>query len=92
MVTYLLTGQWLTTGLLLEKSSSVTALVPSPGTTWEESLLSLPVPAMFVLTAGLLATWDTAGLCWLTDCWEIARGILKHCDHSLVITTTTTTT
>ena len=85
LVAGLCTGHWLTTGLLLEKSSSVTALAPSP--TWEESLLLSRAWRFLRTGCGcLLVTRAGQTLCWLMDCWEIARGILKHCYHSPVIT------
>ena len=70
------TGQWLTRGRLREKSSSVTALGPSPPC---EATLLVSLPG------GLLRPPALVG-------WETARGILKHCYHCPMITDTTTTT
>ena len=80
-----------TEGRCLEKSNSVTALEPRP--TCEESLRSLPSSMPWVLMG---APWPKADgtpldcgwwnvacwlLFWLIDCWETARGILKHIRH-----------
>ena len=79
------TGQWLTRGRLREKSSSVTALGPSPPC---EATLLVSLPGGLLRPPALLGS----GFWWLIDCWETARGILKHCYHSPIITATTTTT
>ena len=79
------TGQWLTRGRLREKSSSVTALGPSPP--WEATRL-VSLPGGLLRPPVLLGS----GFWWLIDCCETARGILKHYYHSPIITTTNTTT